>query len=106
MSDIELISYKEYLSDQYTKAICTICLDNKYLVSYGKKLGKDGQVWWKAASFQVDTGGGVKAYVDSFEMDSNKAKEQILEFIRNADKAHGSKSALNSGVAETSALPF
>ncbi len=106
MNNIELVSYKTYENDVYTKAICCICLDGKYLVSYGKKVGKDGQSWWKPASFSVDEGSGSKKYVDCFCMDSNKANEQILDFIRNAEKTQAPRATSMSEVAANNGLPF
>ncbi len=104
MINIELVSYKEYPKDQYTKAICTICLDSKYMVAYGKKIGKDGQSWWKPATFSVDEGNPQKTFVDGFLMDSNKANTAILDFIRNIEKSQTPTSM--SEVAANNGLPF
>ncbi len=113
MSNIELVSYKEYPSDQYTKAICTLLIDGKYCVCFGKKSGKDGQSWWKPATFSVDEGGGTKKYVDGFCMDSNSANEKMLEFVKQCEKNRGGVSVKASDVpfiqrevANEQPLPF
>jgi len=103
MNNLELVSYKEYPQDQYTKAICTICIDGKYNVSYGKKLSKEGKSWWAPATFQV-TENGAKEYVDGFEMDSNKANEKLIEFVKSQAKALSATSM--SEVAIDQQLPF
>lgn len=87
MNNLELVSYKEYPQDPYTKAICVVCIDGKYNVAYGKKLTKEGKSWWAPATFQVMEN-GTKTYTDSFEMDSNKANEKLLEFVKQS--AHNS----------------
>src|SRR5215475_3028152 len=82
---LELISFKEYPEDQYTKAVAVVCLDGKYNIAYGKKITKDGKCWWGTASLQV-TENGKKEYIDGFSMDSNKENTKILEFIKGVEK--------------------
>lgn len=103
MSNLELISFKEYPQDQYTKAICTLCIDGKYVVSYGKKLTKEGKCWWQSASFSV-TDGVSKQFIDGFSLDSKKENEKILDFIRQCEK--GQQPTSMSEVAANDGMPF
>lgn len=104
MNDLELVSYKEYPLDQYTKAICIVCIDGKYNVAYGKKLTKEGKSWWAPATFQMADSAGTKEYVTSFEMDSNKLNEKLLDFVKAA--AQGMAPRSMDEVADAQGLPF
>jgi hypothetical protein len=90
MSNLEFVSYEEFPTDQYTKALCSFRIDGKYLAVYGKKLYKDGGMSWKAASHCVNAN-GAKKYEDGFSMDSKSDEKKILEFIRECEKKHASK---------------
>lgn len=85
MSNLELISYKEYPSDQYTKAIATIRIDSKHVVSYAKKLTKQGNEFWAPATHNV-TENGEKKYVEGYLNDSRSVDREIMDFVRNASK--------------------
>ena len=81
MSNVELVKYEEFEEDAYNKAICIVCVDGKYTIAYAQKVTKDGRSFWAPATFQV-TKGGVKQYIDGFELDSNKENEKLLEAVR------------------------
>lgn len=104
-SNIELISYNEYPKDEYTKAICTLCLDGKYVVSFGKKCSKEGKMWWQTASFNIKND-NEKLYVDGFSLDSKKEHEKILDFIRLCEKGVTQTPTSMSEVAANDGLPF
>ena len=107
--NIELVSYREFPSDQYTKAVCTVCLDGKYNVSYGKKITKDGKSFWAAATHGVSGDGGAKEYIAGFELDSNKENEKILAFVRSAASQAQKvpvEASLQQEVANQQDLPF
>ena len=103
MNNLELVSYQDYPQDQYTKAVCIVCIDNKYVVAYGKKVTKEGKEWWQSASMSV-TKDGVKQFIDGFCLDSKKENEKILDFVRSVEK--GQQPTSMSEVAPNDGLPF
>lgn len=110
MSDLQLVKYEEFLNDQYTKALCTILIDGKYLVTYGKKQYNNGGSEWKTGSFGVDCGLEKKKYVDSFMIDSSSENMKLLAFVEDCEKTRGGKSAQKPNsmdeVADAREMPF
>lgn len=115
MSNLELISYKEYPHDQYTKAVCTIRIDGKHCVSYGKKMTKQGNEFWAPATHNV-TENGEKKYVEGYLLDSRMEEREVMEFVRNAGgnklprkaepSVFGGQPISMSEAAESQSLPF
>ncbi len=96
---LQLISFKEYTSDPYTKAICTVCIDEKHVVSYAKKIMKDGREFWATANHSV-LDNGVKAFIDGYLPESRSMEKQIKDFISKSEKDSKSE------VVKDDALPF
>lgn len=84
--NFELVSYKEYPMDKYTKALCSILLDGKYLLTYGQKMTKDGRVFWSMPTHSVQETETEKEFVDGFSIDSKSLNTQIIEFVRQQAK--------------------
>lgn len=114
MSNLELISYKEYPSDQYTKAIATIRIDDKHVVSYAKKMTKNGNEFWAPATHSV-TENGEKKYVEGYLNDSRSVDREIMDFVRSSSKlprkadpsVHANQPPRSMDeVADNGALPF
>lgn len=85
-NNLELVSYKEYPQDKYTKAICIIRIDGKHVVAYGCKVGKNGNPWWAPASHSVDDGSPTKAFIEGYMVDSRSEEKKVLEFVRECAK--------------------
>ncbi len=85
MSNLELISYKEYPSDQYTKAIATIRIDGKHVVSFAKKLTKTGNEFWSSPSINVNDQGD-KVFIPGYMVDSRMEEKEMMDFVRNCSK--------------------
>ncbi|SRR5258708_7096870 len=83
--DLQLISFKDYATDPYTKAICSICIDGKHVVSYGKKIMKDGREFWTTANHSVQEN-GVKSFVEGYLPESRSMEKQIKDFISKAER--------------------
>ncbi len=105
MSNIELISYKEYPQDQYTKAIATIMIDGKHVVSYAKKATKTGNEFWTSATHNV-MDNGEKVYVDGYLNESRSMGKQIMDFVRNVKKGPSALPTSMDEVAEAQGLAF
>jgi hypothetical protein len=109
MSNIELISYKEYPADQYTKAICIMRLDGQHVVSYGLKIFKNGGMSWRSASHSV-TDNGVKENIEGYMAESRSREKQIIEFCKETARTHGAapvaESAMPVSQPQNDNLPF
>lgn len=85
MNNFELISYKQYPEDPYTKAIARVRIDRKHVVVYAKKEAKNGGAFWCAPSVSV-TENGEKKYLSAHKLDSEVENEMLIEFIEEAVK--------------------
>ena len=86
MQNLELISYTEYPHDQYTKAIVTIRMDGKHIVSYAQKMSKDGKVFWAPATINVVDSQNQKQYIEGYLLDSRGDELKLMEFIKESAK--------------------
>jgi hypothetical protein len=86
MNNIEIVSYNEYPLDAYTKAICTLLIEGKYLVAYGQKMMKDGGVFWTPATFSVQESETGKKFIDGFSVDSKSLNNKLLDYVRQQAK--------------------
>lgn len=93
MTQITLIDYKEYPEDDWTKALCTVLIDEKHMVTYGKKVTKEGKKFWASANHSVKSGGN-KVFVEGYLPDSGAMKKQILSFIERVEDQQVIKSAI------------
>jgi hypothetical protein len=105
MTEIVLIDYKEYPIDEWTKALCTILVDSKHMITYGKKCTKDGKQFWAPAIHSVKSG-TTKVFVEGYLPDSGSMKKQIISFIEKIENDHHSKPTSMSEVAQDDGLPF
>lgn len=115
MRNLELISYKEYPQDPYTKAVTTIRIDGKHVVSYAKKMTKSGNEFWSSPSANVIEN-GEKVFISGYMPDSRSDEKQIMDFVKNCGKlphkaspsAHATPVPARSmdEVADAQGMPF
>lgn len=93
--NLQLISFKEYPKDQFTRAICTLCIDEKHMVSYGKKILKDGREFWATANHSVQDDDNKKIFIEGYLPESRSMEKQIKDFITDSEKKSRSEVAVN-----------
>jgi hypothetical protein len=95
MNNFEFIRYKSTPTDQYTKALATVRIDRKYVVTYAEKALKTGGTFWATASHTI-TENGEKTHEQSFYLDSRSDEKMLLEFIRSHVMAERKKESAAS----------
>jgi N-glycosylase/DNA lyase len=105
MTDLKEVSYENYDSDK-VKALCTVCVDDKHLISYAKKIYENRE-WWAVANHFFQTRDGKKVSVEGYIPESRSMDKQIKDFLEKCEKAHSvEKPKSMDGVAEAQGLPF
>lgn len=102
MTDLKEISYETY-DDDKTKALCTICLDNKHLLTYAKKC-YDNREWWAMANHFFTLKNGKKISTEGYLPESRSMDKQIKDFLSKIEESHKPNSMKE--VAEAQQLPF
>lgn len=85
MSNYKLVDFKNTPQDNYTKAICRVLIDDKYIVAFFKKQFNDS-CEWKAAKVGVDVGQEKKKYYDGFAIDSQSENIKLLAFVEQCER--------------------
>lgn len=91
MSDLRVISFKEYPIDPFKKqkvnitAVCTVCIDEKHLVAYAKKVSEEGRAWWAAANHFVRDG-DKNISIEGYLPESRSMDKQIKDLLEVAEK--------------------
>lgn len=97
MADLKVISYEKYDSEG-TKAICTICIDEKHVVAYAKKL-YEGKEWWTQADHFFKLRNGNKVKIEGYLPESRSMDKQIKDLLNKTEEIHNE-------VADNATLPF
>ncbi len=98
MSDFKEISYEKY-DDEKTKAICTICIDDKHLVSYAKK-AYENREWWTPANHFIKLKNGKNVSIEGYLPESRSMDIQIKNFLAKIEESHKDE------VADEQPMPF
>ena len=98
MTDLKEISYQKY-DDEKTKAICTICIDDKHIVSYAKK-SYDNREWWTTANHFIKGKNGKNISVEGYLPEGRSMDIKIKQFLNKVEESHKDE------VADAQGLPF